>query len=382
MDRFLPGATFGRYRIEGIVGRGGMAAVYRATEVGLSRQVALKVMVGAAPRLRSEALAAAAIEHPHVVPVYDAGLVDGVPYIAMRLIDGPSLAEVVARGPLDVRRAVALIVQVADALEAAHARGVLHRDVKPANVLLDGDHAYVTDFGVAYRMTEVAPGLAGTPGYLAPEALRGEPVDARADVFSLGCTLVELLTGSPPAASPGTSPPTPAPPDAESRALSAPHAVAPRARPAVAPAPLDELLARALSDDPVDRPQTAAEFAALALAAVDRRRASPVAASPSRGNVPVVAGRLIGRAVELAALTDACREDGGIVSLVGPAASARPGSRWPWRMLSRPPSRTGVSWSSSSPWVRPPTSWARSPARSACPTTRSSRAISAAASCC
>ena len=162
MDRFLPGATFGRYRIEGIVGRGGMAAVYRATELALSRQVALKVMISAAPRLRSEALAAAAIEHPHVVPVYDLGSVDGVPYIAMRLIEGPSLAEVVARGPLEPRRAVALIVQVAGALEAAHARGVLHRDVKPANVLLDGDHAYVTDFGVAHRMTEVAPEVVGT----------------------------------------------------------------------------------------------------------------------------------------------------------------------------------------------------------------------------
>ena len=154
MEGFLPGATFGRYRIEGIVGRGGMAVVYRATEAELARQVALKVMLGGgAVRLRAEALAAAAIEHPHVVPVYDVGAVDGVPFIAMRLIEGPSLAEVVSRGPLEPRRAVALIVQVAGALEAAHARGVLHRDVKPANVLLDGDHAYVTDFGVAHRIT-------------------------------------------------------------------------------------------------------------------------------------------------------------------------------------------------------------------------------------
>ena len=329
MDRFLPGATFGRYRIEGIVGRGGMAAVYRATELALSRQVALKVMVSAAPRLRSEALAAAAIEHPHVVPVYDLGSVDGVPYIAMRLIEGPSLAEVVARGPLEPRRAVALIVQVAGALEAAHARGVLHRDVKPANVLLDGDHAYVTDFGVAHRMTEVAPEVVGTPGYLAPEVLRGEPVGVPADVFSLGCTLVEMLTGSAPQASRHSVPPTAASPEAATRGLPAaprphrPHDAAPpgrdlAARPAVALAGLDELLARTLSDDPADRPQSAAEFAALALAAVDRRRASRASVAPPRGNVPAVVGRLIGRSVELAALVDACRAEGGIVSLVGP----------------------------------------------------------------
>ena len=297
MEAFLPGATFGRYRIEGIVGRGGIATVYRATETALERQVALKVVLGRSDaafraRFRSEARAAAAIEHPHVVPIYDADEHDGVPFIAMRLIDGESLAQVVARSPLAPRRAVGLIVQIAGALEAAHARGVLHRDVKPANVLMSGDHAYVTDFGVAHRMADAAvPELVGTPGYLAPEVLRGEPVDRRADVYSLGCTLFELLTGE-----------------------------LPFARDAVMPEPLAALLTRTLSSTPAERPQTAAEFAALALAAVDRRRSPRVGDEKpvARGNITARPGRLIGRAQELAAVADACREADGVVSLVGP----------------------------------------------------------------
>ena len=292
-------------------------------------------MVDGVPRLQAEALAAAAIEHPNVVPVYDAGVVDGVPFIAMRLIDGPSLAEVVAHGPLDVRRAVALIVQVASALEAAHARGVLHRDVKPANVLLDDDHAYVTDFGVAHRMTDPAVSVVGTVGYLAPEVLGGGPVDRRADVYSLGCTLVELLTGAPPPAPrvasapadetlreapapPGTS----RPPRPSAGASPRLRATAPRAGGRLAaralPAALADLVARTLSTIPPRgrRPPPSSPRWRSPPSTAAAPRAPTV--GPRPGNLPMVAGRLIGRAIEFAALADACRAEGGIVSLVGP----------------------------------------------------------------
>jgi hypothetical protein len=204
-----PGDVFAGHRIEGVAGRGGMGVVYRAVQLSLDRIVALKTIAPAlaadpafAARFVRESKAAAAVEHPNVIPIFSAGEDDGVLYIVMRYIDGPDLRSVVrAEGRLAPERAAAIVAQVAAALDAAHARGLVHRDVKPANVLLDrADHAYLTDFGLIKRLHSSATvatragGWVGTLGYVAPEQIRDERVDARTDVYALGCVLVHALT--------------------------------------------------------------------------------------------------------------------------------------------------------------------------------------------
>ncbi len=207
------GARFGRYRIESQVGRGGMGVVFRATDTDLDRQVALKFLapelfVDKATRERfiREARAAAAIEHPHIVPIYEAGAISGTLFIAMRLIPGPDLAQVLRReSPLDPSRTVAIASQLAGALDAAHLRGLIHRDVKPANVLLEdrgAEWAWLTDFGLTRRLGDGAgwstAGLAGTVDYMAPEAITQGAIDGRSDQYSLACLVVHCMTGSPP----------------------------------------------------------------------------------------------------------------------------------------------------------------------------------------
>jgi DNA-binding beta-propeller fold protein YncE len=200
------------YRIEGLVGRGGMGVVYRAVDLRLKRTVALKLMApelaldeGFRERFSRESELAMALEHPNVVPIHDAGEADGRLYLAMRYVDGSDLSTLLrAEGALDPARAVTIARQVAGALDAAHARGLVHRDVKPSNVLLDpGEHVYLADFGLTRGFAEQG-GQAGdtrslgTPAYLAPEQIEGGPVDGRADVYSLGCLLYECLTGEAP----------------------------------------------------------------------------------------------------------------------------------------------------------------------------------------
>ncbi len=207
--------SVGRYRLDGELGRGGMGVVYAAYDVQQGRPVALKVItpeigrdVGFAARFRREARIAVSFEHPHVVPVYETGQEGDTLFIAMRRIDGEDLGEVVRNeGPLEIARVVRLARQIAMALDAAHARGIVHRDVKPANVLLaemgDEEHAYLTDFGLA-REAASETGLTntgqwmGTADYVAPEQIEGGTVSARTDVYSLGCVLFELLTGDVP----------------------------------------------------------------------------------------------------------------------------------------------------------------------------------------
>jgi YVTN family beta-propeller protein len=207
---FSSGSTFAGYRIESVIGRGGMGVVYRATDLSLERPVALKLV---APELAQDELfrrrflkeprLAASLDHPNVVPIYEAGEHDRQLYLAMRFVEGSDMRTLL-RGPagLGLERALAILGQVAGALDAAHRRGLVHRDVKPANVLVDSDgHAYLTDFGVTKQLggdTTETGQIVGTLDYLAPEQIRGEPIDGRADVYALACVLYECLAGAPP----------------------------------------------------------------------------------------------------------------------------------------------------------------------------------------
>ncbi|MHC1558757.1 serine/threonine-protein kinase [Actinomycetospora sp. C-140] len=210
----LTGQRLGHFRVDGVIGRGGMSVLYRATDTRLGRRVALKVIDEALAadrefreRFVDEARNTSAVDHAHVVPLYDFDETDGHLYIAMRHVEGPDLASVIDGRPLTVARTLRLLGQVADALDAVHARGLVHLDVKPANVLVTtresaGEHVYLADFGLTRRGAtghRTSGGdFLGSPTYAAPEHLRGEPVDARTDVYSLTCVLFTCLTGRAP----------------------------------------------------------------------------------------------------------------------------------------------------------------------------------------
>jgi ABC-type branched-subunit amino acid transport system substrate-binding protein/DNA-binding beta-propeller fold protein YncE len=207
---FTPGSTFAGYRVDSMVGRGGMGVVYRATDLSLERPVALKLIapeLAEDERFRSRFLReprlAASLDHPNVIPIYEAGEHDGQLYLAMRFVEGSDLKSVLERdGPLPPERALGILAQVAGALDAAHRRALVHRDVKPANVLIDEDgHVYLTDFGITKQIggesTDTGR-VVGTLDYLAPEQIRGDPVDGRTDLYALGCLLYECLSGAPP----------------------------------------------------------------------------------------------------------------------------------------------------------------------------------------
>jgi streptogramin lyase/predicted Ser/Thr protein kinase len=205
-----PGAIFAGYRVEELLGRGGMGVVYRATDVSLERPVALKLI---APELAEderfrarflrEPRLAAALDHPCVVPIYEAGEREGQLYLAMRYVEGSDLKTLLEReGKLAPERALRVLAQVADALDAAHRRCLVHRDVKPGNVLLDEEgHAYLTDFGISKQLGGASTDtgrVVGTLDYLAPEQIRGEAVDGRTDCYALACVVYECLAGAPP----------------------------------------------------------------------------------------------------------------------------------------------------------------------------------------
>ena len=296
------------YRVEGMLGRGGMGVVYRAYQERLDRWVALKVIspeiaqdAGFRERFQRESRLAAAIEHPNVLPVYDSGEADGVLYIAMRLIEGVDLGEAIVRaGALDPARAARIVAGVGDALDAAHAKGLVHRDVKPGNVLLarpgqPGEHAYLSDFGLSKLVTSetFAPGsgsdaLVGTANYMAPEQCRGERVDGRADVYALGCVLFQALTGG-----------VPFPRDSMIATVWAHVADPPPAPTAVRaglPGALDPVISRALAKAPEDRFPSAGDLGRAAGAAVaglplpgaERTVARGEAAPPKAGDAPTV----------------------------------------------------------------------------------------------
>jgi streptogramin lyase/predicted Ser/Thr protein kinase len=201
------GSTLGGYRIDALIARGGMGVVYRATHLALDRPVALKVIAahlaaddGFRGRFLRESRLAARLDHPNVVPVFDAREEDGELIVAMRLVEGGDLKKAIAReGPLPPDRAIELLGQVADALDAAHAAGIVHRDVKPHNILVEGDRAYLSDFGLAKAAGESGllsgTSIVGTVEYMSPEQWRGDRVGPAADIYSLGCVLYEALTG-------------------------------------------------------------------------------------------------------------------------------------------------------------------------------------------
>jgi Protein kinase domain len=203
------GTDFLGYRVEELIGRGGMGVVYRAYDLRLKRSVAVKFVAPSLAlddrfreRFARETELVMSLEHPNVVPIYDAGDVDGRLYLAMRLVEGADLGSLLrVEGSLEPARAVAICAQIAAALNAAHARGLVHRDVKPSNVLLDiSEHVYLADFGLTRSLGHPIGASGeersiGTPAYLAPEQFEGVAVDGRADVYSLGCVLYECLTG-------------------------------------------------------------------------------------------------------------------------------------------------------------------------------------------
>ena len=206
------GSEFVGYRIDELIGRGGMGVVYGAYDLRLKRTVALKLIAPELAldehfhaRFARETELAMSLEHPNVVPVYDAGDVDGRFYLAMRLVEGADLGALLrVEGALQPARALAICGQIANALDAAHAKGLVHRDVKPSNVLLDeSEHVYLADFGLTRRLDEQSGPAGegrsvGTPAYLAPEQIEGGSIDGRTDVYALGCLLYECLTGETP----------------------------------------------------------------------------------------------------------------------------------------------------------------------------------------
>jgi serine/threonine protein kinase len=213
---FAAGSRIVGYRLEERIGRGGMAVVFRARDEQLDRLVALKILAPALAsdaefrrRFSSESRAAAAIDDPHIVPVFAAGEADGVLFIAMRYVAGGDAQSLLKReGPLPPGRVVAIISPVASALDAAHRAGLVHRDVKPSNMLMDvlpgrPDHVYLSDFGLSKAVASTsgltsAGMVLGTLAYMSPEQIAGQPVDSRADQYALACSAFELLAGSPP----------------------------------------------------------------------------------------------------------------------------------------------------------------------------------------
>ena len=217
-DSFTVGSVVAGYRLEEQIGRGGMAVVYRARDVQLGRNVALKLLAPVLAlddafrqRFIRESRAAAAVDHPYIIPIFAAGESDGVLFIAMRYVQGGDVRTLIDTvGSLPAGRAAGIITQVALALDAAHLHGLVHRDIKPANMLLDSvagsgqrDHVYLADFGLSKRSLSVT-GLTsigqflGTPAYVAPEQVEGRPVDSRADQYALACASFEMLSGAPP----------------------------------------------------------------------------------------------------------------------------------------------------------------------------------------
>jgi protein kinase-like protein len=287
--------TVAGYRLDSCIGRGSAAAVYLARDEHGHGRVALKVVApelasdaGFRTRMIRESRAAAALRHPHIIPVFEADEAGGTLYIAMRYVPGGDARSLLSQlGPLPPSYAGQIVTQIASALDAAHAHGLTHRDVRPANILLDGDagdHAYLSEFGISKAFTPgqviAAEQAGGSLDYLAPEQIEGHPVDGRADLYSLACTGFELLCGSPPFG----------PDQGQTLMYAQIYADPPAAsaRRAGLPAAVDSVLATALAKDPADRYQSCGRFAEelrAALGVRPGRRSGPM----RPGQAPAVA---------------------------------------------------------------------------------------------
>jgi WD40 repeat protein/tRNA A-37 threonylcarbamoyl transferase component Bud32 len=309
------GTELAGYRIESLLGLGGMSVVYLAEDLRLKRRVALKLLAASLAddksfrdRFLRESELAASIDHPNIVPIYEAGATEDRLFIAMRYVEGRDLRERLQRGRLDPADAIGLLAQVASALDAAHARGLVHRDVKPSNVLLDtgarpdgSDHVYLADFGLTKRVSEehgIADDghLIGTIDYVAPEQIAGEEIDGRADVYSLGCVLHECLVGQPPFGR-----------DSDLAVVFAHLETVPPApsaeRPEL-PAALDAVIARALAKEPGQRYSSCRELARAALAVTVDEASRLLAdaasrAAAGRSDLSEVEAELAGKVIDL-----------------------------------------------------------------------------------
>jgi len=288
MPDLLPGAEIAGCRIDAVAGRGGMGIVYRATQLSLGRPVAVKLIApdragdpGFRERFERESRVAAAIDHPNVVPVYAAGEEGGHLYLVMRYVKGIDLQALLAREQrLPAAHVAEIACQIGAALDAAHAVGLVHRDVKPANVLLTGEHAYLADFGLSQivgtetRLTSTGQWI-GTVDFMAPEQFSGAEVDARADVYALGCVLYNALCGEVPYPR-GTVPAT---------MLAHMHDTPPRPTAVAAGVPdgFDRVIARALAKDPERRYPSAGDLGRAALAAAEGRHVTESERTVARG---------------------------------------------------------------------------------------------------
>ena len=336
MAELQPGTEFAGYRIEGPAGRGGMGVVYRATQRGLERSVALKLIaaeyaadVEFRNRFQRESRLAASIEHPNVIPVYEAGEHEGALFISMRFVDGSDLKSLLQRdGRIEPVRAARIVNQVGAALDAAHARGLVHRDVKPGNVLVTPDeHIYLTDFGLTKRahsesaLTKTGQ-MVGTVDYVAPEQIEGGAVDARSDVYALGCVLYHLLTGRVPFDKPTEM----------ARLYAHVHEAPPKPSDEIPglPRELDEVVARAMAKDPDERHPSAGDLGRAALAAAEHRALPSTEQSIARGeaapgrveSAPTVRGTVAPQPAEAASRSRRPLIAGGVAALVAIVVAA------------------------------------------------------------
>jgi hypothetical protein len=415
----LVGTTIvGRYFVHQLLGSGGMGDVYKATLLGADRTVALKLLAKAAladptvaRRFEREAAAASRLRHPNAIELVDFGqAADGSPYLAMEFVPGRTLAQVIAaEAPLPAARAVHLLAQVLAALADAHANGVVHRDLKPANVMVDplrdpAGFVKVLDFGIATLAEGGGAGddrltgrdlVYGTPAYMSPEQIRGEPLDARSDLYSAGVMLFEMLTGLPPFDAP-------TPMATAAKHLTEPAPPLSARRPGVkAPRALEALVARTLEKDPARRPASAEAMRADLVASLatlpepartpparelPRTEGFPRAGAPGRGRPParrraaLAAGGAGAAALLSALLLAAGRAGVGDAGADARRAAGVPASAAPARGAPEPPVAATAPATAPAAVVTPPAAAIAPPARAIEPRRRAPARAGAAAS--